>query len=171
MDDLKCSQLRFEKQHEADGLHIRVMPRHVLPKGINHHPARVTKPNQGIKNMPKPLSEEDMGVGPCWKVRIHMRGMGSINVLSRTEPIVTRDANGWKVVDIMMEPINGTGYGDTIGFIDYADVSSVVWRKALTAEEEKKPGCGDEATMRGCVPQLWRRLHGSRGKAEKVSKP
>ena len=55
-----------------------------------------------------------------------MRRAGVLHVASRTEPAV-EFANG-AVQGVKMECITGTERGDTVGFIDWAEVAAVTWR-------------------------------------------
>lgn len=80
--------------------------------------------------MPRVKTHQDLGVPPeqeCFKVRIAILGC-VLHVLSVTEPDVIEE--GGVIVDVKMRLIVGTSAGDTIGFIRWADVSAVTWRKA-----------------------------------------
>jgi len=77
----------------------------------------------------KAKTAKDMGLGEAWKVRVHMRGSGMIHVLSRTEPEVELGVTGL-VGQLCWEPIVDTAHGDTIGYINWDEVSAVTWRRA-----------------------------------------
>ena len=74
--------------------------------------------------MPRAKTEAEIGMAG-WKVRVVVGG-AILHVFSKTEPVVRGsgtliDAVEWTVVE-------GTEYGDTVGFIRWADVSAVTWR-------------------------------------------
>ena len=74
----------------------------------------------------KPKSSNEIGF-PCWKVRICMRGGAIIHLLSRKEPVmVCRVTGDGGPVD--MDIIEGTEHGDTLGLINWLDVSAITWR-------------------------------------------
>ena len=73
--------------------------------------------------MSKPKSATDCNLPPHWKIRIHVRGSGIIHAISATEPVVHTVGLDWT-------PITGTEHGDTIGFLDWNDVSAATWRFA-----------------------------------------
>jgi len=84
--------------------------------------------------MSAPKRANDMNLGPCWKVRVYVRECGAIHLLSKVEPVVTR-SNG-EIKDVAMDIIAGTEYGDTIGYIDWNEVSSITWRFAPSTPEK-----------------------------------
>lgn len=63
---------------------------------------------------------------PLWRVRIQAPG-GPAVLLSRTEPVVHTDTRG-QIVNVDMDPVQGTPHSDTIGYIDWSAVHTVVWR-------------------------------------------
>jgi hypothetical protein len=67
------------------------------------------------------------GVETVWKVRLAVGGL-PIHVISRTQPKVR--LNQRNIVAVEMDVIEDTPDGDTIGFIDWAAVTAVTWRKA-----------------------------------------
>ena len=79
--------------------------------------------------MTMPKTADDMGLGACFKVRIGMRGGVAIHVVSRTEPVVMSTSDG-RLLSMDMDIIEDTEHGDTIGYIDLAEVSAVTWRMA-----------------------------------------
>lgn len=82
--------------------------------------------------MSKPRTANDHTPLPHWKVRIAMRGGHAIHVLSATKPGVRTIIEGEAVIidNVMMEPIENTEHGDTLGFIDWREVAAVSWRFA-----------------------------------------
>jgi hypothetical protein len=67
----------------------------------------------------------------CFKVRIAVSG-AVLHILSTTEPVVHCD--GGSIASVDWEPIDGTEHGDTVGFVRWADVSAITWRKARLSE-------------------------------------
>jgi len=63
---------------------------------------------------------------PQWKVRIYFRHCGVVHLLSRTEPVV--HMTDGKIVDVTMDLVTNTLKGDTIGHIDWKEVTAVSWR-------------------------------------------
>jgi hypothetical protein len=64
----------------------------------------------------------------CYKLRVVVEG-AIIHALSTTEPAVLRGPSG-ELVGLDWTPILGTDHGDTLGFVRWADVSAVSWRRA-----------------------------------------
>lgn len=77
--------------------------------------------------MTRPKTAVEIGV-PCWKVRV-VFGTATLHVLSSTEPELVQAEDG-SLVGVVWEPILDTEHGDTPGFIRWADVSAVTWRRA-----------------------------------------
>lgn len=80
--------------------------------------------------MPRAKRAKAMGLAPCWKIRICMRGGTVIHALSKSEPTVVYDDYGQNITRLRFSPIRDTEHGDTIGHIDWADVSAITWRFA-----------------------------------------
>jgi hypothetical protein len=76
--------------------------------------------------MSKAKTAAELGI-EGFKVRVVVHG-ALLHVLSATEPVVTHA--GGIVQHVQWAPIEGTEHGDTIGFIRWADVTAVTWRKA-----------------------------------------
>jgi len=83
--------------------------------------------------MPAPKRANDLNTLPCWKVRIYVRGCGIIHLLCETEPKVIVE-NG-VLQDVQMKCISNTEHGDTVGFIDWREVTAATWRFAPLATE------------------------------------
>ena len=72
---------------------------------------------------------------PGFKVRIHMRS-AVIHAFSTTLPVITMEEDSNKPKHIAITQDINSGYGDTIGFIDWSEVSGVTWKKT----EEPRAG-------------------------------
>lgn len=84
--------------------------------------------------MPRARRANETNLPPHWKVRISVRKCGLLHTISSTEPVVyVRDG---EIYDVDLSEIEGTEYGDTIGFIDWSEVSAVTWRYAPLVEEK-----------------------------------
>ena len=72
---------------------------------------------------------------PHWKVRFAVRGCGFIHCASSAEPRYTTHG------EVVWTPIEGTEYGDTLGFVMQSDLAAVSWRyhPGDTEEEEPEP--------------------------------
>ncbi len=81
--------------------------------------------------MSKAKRANELNSIPCWKVRIYLKGAGILHVLSKNEPIIKRE-NG-RIKNANIEYITDTEHGDTVGFIDWNEVSAVTWRYAPLA--------------------------------------
>jgi hypothetical protein len=75
----------------------------------------------------------DTNLPPYWKVRIWIKGSGTLHVLSRTEPIV--ESENEAIRSVKLDYISGTEHGDTVGFIDWREVGAITWRFAPPAPE------------------------------------
>lgn len=75
---------------------------------------------------------KDMALVPCWKVRVCMRGGTVLHLVSKTEPSVISENN--VVLSSSMDLITETSHGDTVGFIDWREVSAITWRFAAADE-------------------------------------
>ena len=84
--------------------------------------------------MSTPKRANDMNMGPCWKVRVYMKGGGTIHLLSKNEPVVEH-VNG-EIKEFMVDLITNTEHGDTIGFIDFREIAAATWRFAPLAQEK-----------------------------------
>jgi hypothetical protein len=62
-----------------------------------------------------------------WRVRVAFHG-ALLHLLSATEPVVRY--GGGVVQSVQLELIEGTEYGDTVGFIRWSDATAITWRKA-----------------------------------------
>lgn len=62
-----------------------------------------------------------------YKVTIGV-GPTRIYVLSKIEPVITRNDDG--IMHVELDVISGTEHGDTIGFIRWPAITSISWRKA-----------------------------------------
>jgi hypothetical protein len=77
--------------------------------------------------MSKIKSSTDIGQ-VCFKVRIVIPG-AVLHVLSASEPRV-RTGPGPSILGVDWDVITDTEHGDAVGFIRWADVSAVTWRRA-----------------------------------------
>ena len=70
------------------------------------------------------------GLDPHWKVRVVMRGGQCLHFASRSEPSCRYDPETGLLAAITMDTITAPEYGDTPGYMCYADVAAVSWRYA-----------------------------------------
>lgn len=61
-----------------------------------------------------------------WKVRIHTHA-GIVHVVSGTEPRVKLE--GGRISTVEIDYVTGHDGGDTIGFIDWCQVSAITWKE------------------------------------------
>lgn len=95
--------------------------------------------------MPKAKTAREIGQA-CYKVRIAGSGM-LIHTISRTEPKVQLAPNG-SVAGILWDPILGTEYGDTIGFIQWDLVTAITWRHTSDIEGDQERSYRPMSTRR-----------------------
>jgi hypothetical protein len=74
--------------------------------------------------MTKPINGTHNGM-PYWRVRVGLPGF-VLHPASSIEPKVLRGATG--VTDVQADWIEDPTCGDTLGFIDWAVVTSITWR-------------------------------------------
>lgn len=70
--------------------------------------------------MPKQIIASDLGLEPHYKVRVVLPG-ALLHLASKDEPAETLD--GWQA-----DWIRDHRYGDTVGFIDWNQVTAITWR-------------------------------------------
>lgn len=85
--------------------------------------------------MSKPRRANECGLPPHWKIRIGIRSVGFIHVISLDEPEVLIESG--KLVGLKNHPILNTEFGDTIGYVEWENVCSVSWRFAPLVEENE----------------------------------
>lgn len=83
----------------------------------------------------------------CWKVRVCVKGCGFVHLLSFIEPTIILHPEHDTIDEVRAEWVDGTEHGDTLGFIDWREVTAVTWR-AAKVEVESPAGNQQEGRRR-----------------------
>jgi hypothetical protein len=78
---------------------------------------------------PKGRPAHEPAIAPHWKIRLGIRNVGVIYLASETEPT-------WVNQKLIWTPIEEPNYGDTVGYIDWAQVAFATWRYNFGTVEE-----------------------------------
>ncbi len=76
--------------------------------------------------MTPPKSAKAAGLDPHFKVRVVIPG-AILHLASRNEPRLIRQPGG-RLDHVDADWIADHPYGDTLGFIDWSEVSAITWR-------------------------------------------